>query len=165
VMVSSFTRQFPNSLMTKSKISGGYVNGVMAHDQAKRNGYQEAILLDTNGFVAEGSGQNIFIIKNGKLMTPELMCCLNGITRRSVIQIAKDHGIEVIERQITRDELYTADEIFFCGTAVEITPIRSVDKINVGVGKRGEITKKIQETYISAVRANADQYKDWLSQV
>ena len=165
VMVSSFTRQFPNSLMTKSKISGGYVNGVMAHDQAKRNGYQEAILLDTNGFVAEGSGQNIFIIKNGKLMTPELMCCLNGITRRSVIQIAKDHGIEVTERQITRDELYTADEIFFCGTAVEITPIRSVDKINVGVGKRGEITKKIQETYISAVRANADQYKDWLSQV
>ena len=122
VMVSSFTRQFPNSLMTKSKISGGYVNGVMAHDQAKNNGYQEAILLDTNGFVAEGSGQNIFIVKDGNLLTPELTCCLNGITRRSVMQIAKDKGIDIQERQITRDELYTADEIFFSGTAVEITP-------------------------------------------
>ena len=131
VMVSSFTRQFPNSLMTKSKISGGYVNGVMAHDQAKNNGYQEAILLDTNGFVAEGSGQNIFIVKDGNLLTPELTCCLNGITRRSVIQIAKDKGIDVQERQITRDELYTADEIFFSGTAVEITPIRSVDKLSL----------------------------------
>ena len=136
VMVSSFTRQFPNSLMTKSKISGGYVNGVMAHDQAKNNGYQEAILLDTNGFVAEGSGQNIFIVKDGNLLTPELTCCLNGITRRSVIQIAKDKGIDVQERQITRDELYTADEIFFSGTAVEITPIRSVDKVVIGQGKR-----------------------------
>ena len=142
VMVSSFTRQFPNSLMTKGKISGGYVNGVMAHDQAKRNGYQEAILLDTNGFVAEGSGQNIFLIKKGKLITPELTCCLNGITRRSVIKIAKDLDLDVLERQITRDELYTADELFFCGTAVEITPIKSVDKINVGSGHRGDITSK-----------------------
>ncbi len=152
VMVSSFTRQFPNSLMTKSKISGGYVTGVMTHDQAKSNGYQEAILLDTNGFVAEGSGQNIFIVKDGNLLTPELTCCLNGITRRSVIQIAKDKGINVQERQITRDELYTADEIFFSGTAVEITPIRSVDKVAIGPGKRGEITTVIQETYSAIVR-------------
>ena len=101
-----------------------YVNGIMAHDQAKRNGYHEALLLDTTGFVAEGSGQNIFLIKDGILFTPALTCCLNGITRRTVIQIAKDHNIEVIERNITRDELYTADEIFFCGTAVEVTPIR-----------------------------------------
>ncbi len=165
VMVSSFTRQFPNSLMTKGKISGGYVNGVMAHDQAKRNGYQEAILLDTNGFVAEGSGQNIFLIKKGKLITPELTCCLNGITRRSVIQIAKDLDLVVLERQITRDELYTADELFFCGTAVEITPIKSVDKINVGSGHRGDITSKIQQTYLDAVRGKSDKYSDWLSKV
>ena len=165
VMVSSFTRQFPNSLMTKSKISGGYVNGVMAHDQAKSNGYQEAILLDTNGFVAEGSGQNIFIVKDGNLLTPELTCCLNGITRRSVIQIAKDKGINVQERQITRDELYTADEIFFSGTAVEITPIRSVDKVVIGPGKRGEITTVIQETYSAIVRGEAKEYDHWLSRV
>ena len=165
VMVSSFTRQFPNSLMTKGKISGGYVNGVMAHDQAKRNGYQEAILLDTNGFVAEGSGQNIFLIKKGKVMTPELTCCLNGITRRSVMKIAADLGLEVLERHITRDELYTADEVFFCGTAVEITPIRAVDKIKVGIGKRGEITTKIQQNYLDAVRRKSDKYSDWLSKV
>tara|TARA_B100002052_G_scaffold68551_1_gene61972 strand:+ start:11075 stop:11986 length:912 start_codon:yes stop_codon:yes gene_type:complete len=165
VMISSFTRQFPNSLMTKSKITGGYVNGVMAHDQAKNNGYQEAILLDTNGFVAEGSGQNIFIVKNGNLLTPELTCCLNGITRRSVIQIAKDKGIEVQERQITRDELYTADEIFFSGTAVEITPIRSVDKVVIGQGKRGEITKIIQETYLGIARGEIKEYDHWLSRV
>ena len=165
VMVSSFTRQFPNSLMTKGKISGGYVNGVMAHDQAKRNGYQEAILLDTNGFVAEGSGQNIFLIKKGKMMTPELTCCLNGITRRSVMKIAKDLGLEVLERHITRDELYTADEVFFCGTAVEITPIRAIDKIKVGIGKRGEITTQIQQNYLDAVRRKSDKYSDWLSKV
>jgi branched-chain amino acid aminotransferase len=165
VMVSSFTRQFPNSLMTKGKISGGYVNGVMAHDQAKRNGYQEAILLDTNGFVAEGSGQNIFFIKNGKLITPELTCCLNGITRRSVMKIARDLGLDVLERHITRDELYTADELFFCGTAVEITPIRAVDKIKVGIGKRGEISTQIQQTYLDAVRGKSEIYTDWLSKV
>ena len=165
VMVSSFTRQFPNSLMTKGKISGGYVNGVMAHDQAKRNGYQEAVLLDTNGFVAEGSGQNIFLLKNQKLITPELTCCLNGITRRSVMKIATDLGYEVLEKQITRDELYTADELFFSGTAVEITPIKSVDKIDIGSGSRGEITTKIQSTYLDAVRGKADQYSDWLSKV
>tara|TARA_Y100001935_G_C17296612_1_gene506462 strand:- start:887 stop:1798 length:912 start_codon:yes stop_codon:yes gene_type:complete len=165
VMISSFTRQFPNSLMTKSKITGGYVNGVMAHDQAKNNGYQEAILLDTNGFVAEGSGQNIFIVKNGNLLTPELTCCLNGITRRSVIKIAKDNGIDVHERQITRDELYTADEMFFSGTAVEITPIRSVDKVVIGPGKRGEITKIIQETYLGIARGEIKEYDHWLSRV
>ena len=165
VMISSFTRQFPNSLMTKSKITGGYVNGVMAHDQAKNNGYQEAILLDTNGFVAEGSGQNIFIVKNGNLLTPELTCCLNGITRRSVIKMAKDKGIEVHERQITRDELYTADELFFSGTAVEITPIRSVDKVVIGQGKRGEITKIIQETYLGIARGEIKEYDHWLSRV
>ena len=155
VMVSSFTRQFPNSLMTKSKISGGYVNGIMAHDQAKKNGYQEAILLDTNGFIAEGSGQNIFIVKDNVLLTPSLNCCLNGITRRSVIQFANDEGIEVVERNITRDELYTADEIFFCGTAVEITPIRSIDKKEICNGKRGEMTTLIQTKYLDAVRGKS----------
>ena len=165
VMVSSFTRQYPNSLMTKSKICGGYVNGIMAHDHAKKNGFQEAILLDTNGFVAEGSGQNIFIVKDKKLMTPELTCCLNGITRRSVIEIAKDNGIEVLERSLTRDELYTADELFFCGTAVEITPIRSVDRINIGSGKRGEVNNLIQSTYLKTVRGEESSYQDWLTEV
>tara|TARA_B100000927_G_scaffold58403_2_gene45260 strand:+ start:15661 stop:16569 length:909 start_codon:yes stop_codon:yes gene_type:complete len=165
VMVSSFTRQFPNSLMTKSKISGGYVNGIMAHDQAKKNGYQEAILLDTNGFIAEGSGQNIFIVKDNVLLTPSLNCCLNGITRRSVIQFANDEGIEVVERNITRDELYTADEIFFCGTAVEITPIRSIDKKEICNGKRGEMTTLIQTRYLDAVRGKSESYQDWLTRV
>ena len=165
VMVSSFTRQFPNSLMTKSKISGGYVNGIMAHDQAKKNGYQEAILLDTNGFIAEGSGQNIFIVKDNVLLTPSLNCCLNGITRRSVIQFANDEGIEVVERNITRDELYTADEIFFCGTAVEITPIRSIDKKEICNGKRGEMTTLIQTKYLDVVRGKSESYQDWLTRV
>lgn len=165
VMVSSFTRQFPNSLMTKSKISGGYVNGIMAHDQAKKNGYQEAILLDTNGFIAEGSGQNIFIVKDNVLLTPSLNCCLNGITRRSVIQFANDEGIEVVERNITRDELYTADELFFCGTAVEITPIRSIDKKEICNGKRGEMTTLIQTKYLDAVRGKSENYQDWLTRV
>ena len=165
VMVSSFTRQFPNSLMTKSKISGGYVNGIMAHDQAKKNGYQEAILLDTNGFIAEGSGQNIFIVKDNVLLTPSLNCCLNGITRRSVIQFANDEGIEVVERNITRDELYTADEIFFCGTAVEITPIRSIDKKEICNGKRGEITTLIQTKYLDVVRGKSESYQDGLTRV
>ena len=165
VMVSSFTRQFPNSLMTKSKISGGYVNGIMAHDQAKKNGYQEAILLDTNGFIAEGSGQNIFIVKDNVLLTPSLNCCLNGITRRSVIQFANDEGIEVVERNITRDELYTADELFFCGTAVEITPIRSIDKKEICNGKRGEMTTLIQTKYLDVVRGKSESYQDWLTRV
>ena len=165
VIVSSFTRQFPNSLMTKSKISGGYVNGIMAHDQAKKNGYQEAILLDTNGFIAEGSGQNIFIVKDNVLLTPSLNCCLNGITRRSVIQFANDEGIEVVERNITRDELYTADELFFCGTAVEITPIRSIDKKEICNGKRGEMTTLIQTKYLDAVRGKSESYQDWLTRV
>ena len=165
VMVSCFTRQFPNSLMTKSKISGGYVNGIMAHDQAKKNGYQEAILLDTNGFLAEGSGQNIFIVKDNVLLTPSLNCCLNGITRRSVIQFANDEGIEVVERNITRDELYTADELFFCGTAVEISPIRSIDKKEICNGKRGEMTTLIQTKYLDAVRGKSESYQDWLTRV
>ena len=107
----------------------------------------------------------IFIIKNGSLLTPELTCCLNGITRRSVMQIAKDKGIDVVERQITRDELYTADEIFFSGPAVEITPIRSVDKVVIGPGKRGDITTVIQETYSSIVRGETKEYDHWLSRV
>ena len=164
VMVSFFTRQFPNSLMTKSKISGGYKNGIMAHDQAKKNGYQEAILLDTNGFIAEGSGQNIFIVKDNVLLTPSLNCCLNGITRRSVIQFANDEGIEVVERNITRDELYTADEIFFCGTAVEITPIRSIDKKNLQ-WKESEMTTLIQTKYLDVVRGKSESYQDWLTRV
>ena len=165
VMVSSYTRAHPNSLMTKSKICGGYVNGILAHDQAKKNGYQEAILMDTTGFVAEGSGQNIFLVKDDVLLTPELTCCLNGITRKTVMQIAKDNDIEIKERLITRDELYTADEIFLCGTAVEIAPVKSVDKTSIGNGSRGEITNLIQSTYFDCVKGKIEKYNSWLSRV
>ena len=164
-MVSSYTRAHPNSLMTKSKICGGYVNGILAHDQAKKNGYQEAILMDTTGFVAEGSGQNIFLVKDDVLLTPELTCCLNGITRKTVMQIAKDNDIEIKERLITRDELYTADEIFLCGTAVEIAPVKSVVKTSIGKGTRGEVTNLIQSTYFDCVKGKIEKYNSWLSRV
>ena len=147
VMVSSFTRQFPNSLMTKGKISGGYVNGVMAHDQAKRNGYQEAVLLDTNGFVAEGSGQNIFLVKDDVLLTPELTCCLNGITRKTVIEIANKLGIEINEGHFTFDFLKNCEEVFLTGTAVEITPVISIDNFKFKVG----------ETIINALGINSSE--------
>ena len=165
VMISSFTRQFPNSLMTKSKISGGYVNGIMAHDLARKNGFQEAILLDTNGFIAEGSGQNIFLVKDGELLTPSLNCCLNGITRRTVMEFAKDNNIPVKERNITRDEICVADEVFLCGTASEIAPVKGVDKIKIGNGKRGDVTKLIQKLYLDTVSGKLEQYQSWLTSV
>ena len=121
--------------------------------------------MDTTGFVAEGSGQNIFLVKDGVLLTPQLTCCLNGITRKTVMQIAKDNDIEVKERLITRDELYTADEIFLCGTAVEITPVKSVDKTSIGKGYRGEVTELIQSTYFDSVKGKIDKYNSWLSRV
>jgi Branched-chain amino acid aminotransferase/4-amino-4-deoxychorismate lyase len=121
--------------------------------------------MDTTGFVAEGSGQNIFLVKDGTLLTPELTCCLNGITRKTVMQIAKDNDIEIKERLITRDELYTADEIFLCGTAVEIAPVKSVDKTSIGNGSRGKVTNLIQSTYFDCVKGKIEKYNSWLSRV
>jgi branched-chain amino acid aminotransferase len=151
--------------MCKAKANGNYLNSILAHQEATTDGYDEALLLDTQGFVAEGSGENIFIIKNGKLLTPSLTSALEGITRDSVITIAKDLGIEIVERNITRDEIYTADEAFFTGTAAEVTPIRQLDKRVIGGGVRGQITNEIQSIYFEAVKGNNKKYSHWLSHI
>ncbi len=162
VKVSSFARNNPNSSMTKAKITGSYVNSILAKKEAAGMGFDEALLLDTDGYVSEGSGENIFIVKNGVLKTTELMTVLSGITRDSVIKIATDKGITVIEERFTRDELYTADEAFFTGTAAEITPIREVDSRAIGTGKPGPVTLDIQQTYFDAVKGVDKDYEDWL---
>ena len=157
--------QYENPLHSGNKIIGTYFQNTMALHEAIDKGADEALMMDANGFISEGSGENIFIVKDLKLMTPTKDHCLNGITRQSVIQIAKDLNYDVVEKNLTFDDLISADEAFFTGTAVEITPIKSVDKIDVGSGSRGEITTKIQSTYLDAVRGKADQYSDWLSKV
>jgi branched-chain amino acid aminotransferase len=161
--VSSFTRHFPNSIMCKAKISGPYINSTMAAQQAQLAGYDEAILLDTNGFVAEASVANIFLYIKQQLHTPTLSNCLAGITRESIITLAQDLGIEVIERVISRDELYIADEIFITGTAAEVKAIVAVDNRQVGNGQLGPICAKLQQIYSDAVRGINAQYNSWLS--
>ena len=162
VKTSSFSRHHVNSTMCKAKANGNYLNSILAHQEATTDGYDEALLLDTQGFVAEGSGENIFIVKNGKLITPTLTSALEGITRDSVITIAKDLGITVVERNITRDEIYTADEAFFTGTAAEVTPIKQLDKREIGIGAKGKITNEIQSIYFDSVKGNNNKYKHWL---
>jgi branched-chain amino acid aminotransferase len=142
---SSYSRHHINSAMCKSKTSGHYVNSILAQGEALRDGYDEAILLDTQGFVAEGSGENIFLVRDGILYTPTTSSALEGITRDSIIQLAKHHGLTVIEKNITRDECYIADEAFFTGTAAEVTPIREMDNRTIGQGVRGPITQLLQE--------------------
>ena len=137
----------------------------MAHQEATNDGYHEALLLDTQGYVTEGSGENIFIVKKGKLYTPTLTSALDGITRDSVITIAHDEGLEVIEKNITRDEVYTADEAFFTGTAAEITPIKELDRRMIGNGARGEITEKLQSIYFDTVKGENDKYEAWLTYI
>ncbi len=161
--VSSYVRQHPNSSMTKSKTCGDYVNSILAKREVTRFGYDEAVLLDTNGFVAEGSGENIFVARRGILKTPSLESVLEGITRDSVLTIARDKGIEVIEQSFTRDEFYIADEAFLTGTAAEITPIRELDDRIIGSGERGPITKTIQTTFFDAVHSRSTKYQDWLT--
>ncbi len=166
--VSSFTRGGLNSTMSKGKICGQYVNSVLAKREVMKAGYSEAILLDTYGHVAEASGENIFLVKNGKLRTPPLSSAiLAGITRESIITIARDHGLTVDETTFARDELYIADEVFFTGTAAELTPVREIDDRTIGGGACGPITKKLQELYFEAVKGRADKaeplYADWLS--
>lgn len=160
--ISSLTRMGVNSFMTKAKISGNYANSVMAKIEATSLGFDEAILLDNEGYVAEGSGENIFIVRNGVLKTPPLTSVLEGITRDAVIQIAKDEGIEIATERFTRDELYIADEAFFTGTAAEITPIREVDKRTIGQGKPGPITKKLQSRFFDIVQGRDTKFMDWL---
>ncbi len=162
--VSSFTRMHVNVNMVRAKVSGQYVNSFLANREAVLAGYEEAILLDTEGYVAEGSGENIYLVKDGTIFTPPLSSpVLAGITRDSVLRIAKDLGIPVVEQKFTRDTMYLGDELFMTGTAAEVTPVREVDNRRVGAGQPGPITKKVQETYFRAVHGEEQRYKEWLT--
>ena len=150
-------------LMTKSKTSGNYVNSVLAKSEVKKAGYDEAIMLDTEGYVSEASGENIFIVRDGKIKTTPLTSILPGITRESIITLARDKGYEVVEERFTRDELYIADEAFFTGTAAELTPIREVDDRQVGAGRRGPVTEDIQNIFFDVIKGKAtEKYASWL---
>jgi len=163
IKVSSFIRHHVNSSMSKAKVAGNYVNSILSKREAVSAGYDEAIMLDTEGYVSEGSGENVFIVKDGVLKTTPLTSILKGITRGSVIKIATDLGITIKEERFTRDELYTADEAFFTGTAAEVTPIREADDRLIGDGKPGPVTKQIQDVFFRAVKGEAREYKDWLT--
>jgi branched-chain amino acid aminotransferase len=163
VKTSSFTRHHVNVSMVRAKASGYYINSILANQEALADGYDEALLLDTDGYVSEGSGENVFIVKNGKIYTPDLASCLDGITRDAVVTIAHDLGFEVIQKRITRDEVYCCDEAFFTGTAAEVTPIRELDNRQIGDGKRGPITTKLQALFFDAVAGRAPQYSHWLT--
>ncbi|MBQ26972.1 MAG: branched chain amino acid aminotransferase [Nitrospiraceae bacterium] len=163
--VSSYARHHVNSNMPLAKISGYYVNSIMAKQEVKRGGYDEAILLDTDGYVAEATGENIFIVRRGRLKTPPLQAVLEGITRNSVFQIARDFGFTVKEERFGRDEMYSADEVFLTGTAAEITPLKEIDNRAIGEGKPGPITKKIQCSYFDTVSGKSDTHSDWLTPV
>ncbi|MBX9917140.1 MAG: branched-chain amino acid transaminase [Nitrosomonas sp.] len=165
VKTSSFTRHHVNINMCRAKSVTTYANSILANQEVALNGYDEALLLDVEGYVAEGSGENIFIVKQGKLYTPDLTSCLEGITRASIIELAAELGIPVIEKRITRDEIYCADEAFFTGTAAEITPIRELDNRIIGPGKRGPITAQLQTLFFDCVKGRAQDHTDWLTLV
>ncbi len=163
--ISKFIRIHPQSLVTDAKVSGHYVNSILAVQEVVPQGYDEALLLDYEGNLAEGPGENLFLVKDGKLHTPELGTILAGITRASVIQIAADLGIETIERKIRPEELFLADEAFYTGTAAEVSPIGEVDDRKIGDGNEGKITKLLRETYFDAVHGKNDKYAEWLTLV
>ena len=163
VKTSSYTRHHVNVSMVRAKASGHYVNSILANNEAVADGYDEALLLDTEGYVSEGAGENLFIIKSGKVYTPELSSCLEGITRDSVVTLARELGISVEEKRITRDEVYCADEAFFTGTAAEVAPIRELDNRKIGIGSRGPVTERIQSAYFDAVNGRDAKHEDWLS--
>ncbi|MEW5949719.1 MAG: branched-chain amino acid transaminase [Thermodesulfobacteriota bacterium] len=165
VKTSSFTRHHVNIMMTKAKAVGNYVNSVLAKREAVHDGYDEAILLDPEGYVCEASGENIFIVKRGILKTPPLTSILPGVTRRCVLTIARDLKIPVVEERFSRDELYIADEAFFSGTAAELTPIREVDNRVIGQGSPGPITQAIRSVFFDAICGKSKKYKQWLSYV
>jgi branched-chain amino acid aminotransferase len=165
VKTSSFQRHHINVSMVRSKTAGHYVNSILANLEATRDGYDEALLLDTQGFVAEGAGENLFIVKDGQVFEPEMVSGLTGITRATVIDLARDLGYAVTARPMTRDDVYLADEAFFTGTAAEITPIRELDGRTIGAGKRGPVTEKIQALFFEVVNGRATKYKSWLSLV
>ncbi|MCP5149858.1 MAG: branched-chain amino acid transaminase [Chromatiales bacterium] len=163
VHTSTFARHHVNAAMSKAKANGQYINSILALSEALANGYDEALLLDTTGYVAEGSGENFFMVQDGVLYTPELTSALAGITRSTIITLARELGIEVRERLITRDEVYIADECFFTGTAAEVTPIREIDGRTVGEGKRGPITERLQALYFDQVQGRRDSHQEWLT--
>jgi len=165
VKTSSFTRHHVNVSMVRAKASGYYINSILANQEVTAEGYDEALLLDTDGYVSEGAGENVFLVRNGKIYTPDLASCLDGITRDAVLTMARDLGIDVIEKRITRDELYCADEAFFTGTAAEITPIRELDNREIGSGSRGPVTEKLQSLFFDVVGGKATQYAHWLTRV
>ena len=163
IKTSSYTRHHVNISMCKAKANGHYINSMLALQEALSDGYDEALLLDNEGYVAEGSGENIFIITKGVIYTPDLTSALDGITRNTIMTLANDLGYEVREKRITRDEIYIADEAFFSGTAAEVTPIRELDNRTIGSGTRGPVTEKLQSLYFDVVHGRAEKYKHWLS--
>ncbi len=165
VKTTSFTRHHVNINMCRAKSVATYTNSILAHQEVAQDGYDEALLLDVDGYVAEGSGENIFIVKQGKLYTPDLTACLEGITRASVMQLAQEIGVEVIEKRLTRDEVYCADEAFFTGTAAEITPIRELDARAIGSGSRGPITERLQTLFFDCVNGRSNNHLNWLHYV
>ena len=165
VRTSSYTRHHVNISMCKAKANGHYINSMLALKEALDCGCEEALLLDNEGYVAEGSGENIFIVRNGELYTPELTSCLDGITRATIFQLAEECGYTIHEKRITRDEVYVADEAFFTGTAAEVLPIRELDGRAIGAGERGPITEKLQTMYFDSVKGKLDQYSNWLAPV
>lgn len=163
VKTSSYARHHVNVTMCRAKYSGTYANSILANQEALEHGYDEALLLDVDGFVAEGSGENLFLVKNGKLYEPELTSALIGITRDTIITLAKEAGMEVIARRITRDDVYIADEAFFTGTAAEVTPIRELDSRTIGDGKCGPVTMKLQAMFFDVVNGRSPKHRNWLT--
>ncbi|MDQ6964871.1 MAG: branched-chain amino acid transaminase, partial [Mariprofundales bacterium] len=163
IRTSSYSRHHVNIAMCKAKACGHYINSMLALTEALRDGYDETLLLDVDGFVAEGSGENIFILRDSVLYTPDLSSALDGITRATIMQLATEGGIRVVEKRITRDEVYVADEVFFTGTAAEVTPIREVDGRIIGKGGPGQVTRALQEAYFDAVHGKDNSHGHWLS--
>lgn len=165
IATSSYTRHHPNITMTKAKSNGQYMNSMLALQEAINHGCDEALLLDKEGYVSEGSGENFFMIRDGVIYTPELTSALDGITRKTIMMLANEEGLDVVERNITRDEVYIADEAFFTGTAAEVTPIRELDNRDIGCGSRGPITELLQTKYFDVVHGRSDKHLDWLTTV
>ena len=165
IKTSTFSRHHVNVTMCKAKANGNYMNSMLALREALDDGYDEALLLDVDGYVSEGSAENFFLVKNGVIYTPDLTSALDGITRKTVVTLAQDLGFEVREKRITRDEVYVADEAFFTGTAAEVTPIRELDRRPIGTGTRGPVTQQLQALYLDVVHGRSDQYRDWLTLV
>jgi len=163
VRTSSFQRYPVNALMTKAKAVGHYVNSILASMEARGSGYDEALMLDVDGYAAEGCGENLFIVRRGRVKTPPIATVLEGVTRNTAIELLAAQGVDVVEERFTRDEIYIADEAFFTGTAAEITPIRSLDDRSIGSGAPGPVTRRLQQDYFAAIKGQRPQYQGWLT--